>query len=170
MFIGYVELDDTLTAVVLIRDAARTPVNLDAPPTVRVYGPDGLLPEATGSGSFLDSGPIQGATNATPVVVTSANHGLTTGSYVTVSGVLGNAGANGTFPVTRLTASTFELDGSVGSGDYASGGTWNVAGLYRYQVEAAAVDGFESGVCYTALVQGAVAGVATAETQSFVVT
>lgn len=170
MFIGYVELDETLTALVLVRDAARTPVNLDDPPTVRVYGPDGLVAAATVAGTLLDSAAIVDATEATPVVVTSENHGLTTGTYVTVEGVVGNAGANGSFPITRLTASTFELDGSVGDGAYASGGTWNVSGLYRYEVAATAADGFESGLCYTALIQGAVAGVATAETQAFVVT
>jgi hypothetical protein len=170
MFIGYVVLDETLHAVVLIRDAARTPVNLDAAPRVRVYGPDGLVAAATGVGSFLDTAAVTDASNTTPIVVTSPAHGLTTGTYVTVSGVLGNAAANGSFTVTRLTASTFELDGSVGGGAYTSGGVWNVAGLYTYSVAAEAARGFEAGLCYAALIQGAVAGVPTAETQTFIVT
>lgn len=170
MFIGYVELEDTLHAVVLIRDAARTPVNLDDLPTVRIYGPDGLVAAATTGGTLLDSGAITGATNAAPIVVTCANHGLTDGVYVTVSGVAGNTAANGSFAVTRLSASTFSLDGSTGNGAYTSGGTWNVAGLYAYAVEALAADGFEVGLCYTVLIQGAVSGVATAETQTFIAT
>lgn len=170
MFIGYVQLGETLSAVVLTRDSARTPVNLDALPSVRVYGPDGLVAAATTAGTLLDTGAITGATNATPIVITSAAHGLTDGTYVTISGVGGNAAANGSFSVTRLSASTFELDGSTGNGTYTSGGTWSVAGLYRYTVDATAAHGFEVGLCYTALIQGEVAGVETAETQTFIVT
>jgi hypothetical protein len=170
MFIGYVQLGEMLTAVVLTRDSARTPVDLDAPPSVRVYGPDGLVAAATTAGARLDTGPVTGATDATPIVITSATHGLTTGTYVTVSGVGGNTNANGSFTVTRVSGATFELDGSAGNGAYTSGGTWGVAGLYRYEVEATASAGFEVGLCYTALIQGAVAGVETAETQTFIVT
>ncbi len=79
IFLGYVQLEDTLTAPVLILDASRTPVNLDSLPTVRVYGPLGLVAEVTAMGSLLDSGAVTGATQATPIVITSASHGLTTG-------------------------------------------------------------------------------------------
>src|SRR5262249_39477086 len=40
---------------------------------------------------------ISGASNAGPIVITSRNHGLTTGQQVSVAGVVGNAAANGTF-------------------------------------------------------------------------
>lgn len=69
--------------------------------------------------------PITDATNATPIVITSANHGLTTGAVVSISGVGGNAAANGIFTVTVVDANTFSLDGSTGSGAYTSGGAWS---------------------------------------------
>lgn len=67
---------------------------------------------------------VNAATNASPIeVTTTANHGLTTGDTITISGILGNTAANGTFEVTVTGATTFELDGSTGSGSYVSGGT-----------------------------------------------
>ena len=71
------------------------------------------------------SGAVTGATNASPVVITSAvPHGLVTGDLVALSGVAGNAGANEDWLVTVLSSTTFSLDSSVGTGVYASGGTW----------------------------------------------
>jgi hypothetical protein len=66
---------------------------------------------------------ITAASNATPIVVTSAAHGLSTGDPVTVASVGGNTAANGDFVVTRIDANSFSLDGSVGNGAYTSGGT-----------------------------------------------
>ncbi len=65
---------------------------------------------------------INGATNASPIVVTAAAHGLETGDRVTIASVGGNTAANGSFTVTVLSSSTFSLDGSVGNGAYTSGG------------------------------------------------
>ena len=70
------------------------------------------------------TGTITGATNATPIVVTSTAHGRSVGDSVVVSGVLGNTGANGTWTISAVTANTFTLSGSAGSGAYTSGGTW----------------------------------------------
>ena len=67
---------------------------------------------------------ITGATNATPVVITSAAHGLATADVVQVLAVGGNTGANGLWAVTVLTANTFSLDGSVGNATYTSAGMW----------------------------------------------
>jgi hypothetical protein len=66
---------------------------------------------------------ITAASNATPIVVTSTAHGLTTGDPVTVASVGGNTAANGDWVVTRVDANSFSLDGSVGNGAYTSGGT-----------------------------------------------
>lgn len=67
---------------------------------------------------------ISAATNASPIVITtSASHGYTTGDVVTIVGVLGNTAANGTWPITVLTGTTFSLTGSTGNGAYTSGGT-----------------------------------------------
>jgi hypothetical protein len=63
---------------------------------------------------------VTNATKASPIVITSPNHGLTTGHQVIVSGVGGNTAANGLFPITRIDANTFRLDGSTGNGDYAA--------------------------------------------------
>lgn len=73
---------------------------------------------------------ITGATNATPIVITTGtNHNLRTGRRVRVFGVLGNTAADGTWSITRLSDTTFELDGSAGNGAYTSGGT-AVSGIW----------------------------------------
>lgn len=66
---------------------------------------------------------ITGATNATPIVITSTAHGYVNGYTAVVSGVLGNTAANGTWVVSAVTTNTFELTSSVGNGAYTSGGT-----------------------------------------------
>lgn len=66
---------------------------------------------------------VTGATNASPIVVTTAAHGLATGDVVTLASVGGNTAANGTFRVTVVSSTTFQLDGTTGNGAYTSGGT-----------------------------------------------
>lgn len=67
---------------------------------------------------------ISGATNATPIVITTTtNHGLATGDFVQIHRVSGNVAANGLWQITVLSPTTFSLDTSVGSGAYAGGGT-----------------------------------------------
>ncbi len=65
---------------------------------------------------------VSDATNATPIVVTTATHGYATGAKVTVNLVGGNTAANGLWTITVLSATTFSLDGSTGNGAYTSGG------------------------------------------------
>src|SRR5580704_758886 len=72
----------------------------------------------------VPTGTVTGATDAGPIVITSANNGLVTGNSVTIGGVLGNTAANGTFTITTLNANQFELNGTTGNGTYTSGGTW----------------------------------------------
>jgi hypothetical protein len=67
---------------------------------------------------------VSGATNASPIVVTSTGHSLNTGDAISISGVAGNTAANGTFTVTKVDANTFSLNGSTGNAAYTSGGTW----------------------------------------------
>lgn len=69
-------------------------------------------------------GTITAATNASPIVVTSAGHGLANGDQIYVNAVEGNRAANGLFEVANVTADTFELVGSTGSGSYLTGGKW----------------------------------------------
>lgn len=72
---------------------------------------------------------VSGATNASPIVITtSASHGLAAGQYVTIASVGGNTAANGTWKVGAVTSTTFQIlnpDGSntTGNASYTSGGT-----------------------------------------------
>lgn len=77
----------------------------------------------------LVGGGITGATNGNPIVITTASaHGLASSNVVFISGVTGNTAANGLWPITVLSATTFALvgAGSIGNGAYVSGGTVNV--------------------------------------------
>lgn len=65
---------------------------------------------------------ITGATNASPISITSATHGYSTGDIIHVTGVGGNTAANGLFALTNTGTNTFTLDGSTGNGSYTSGG------------------------------------------------
>ena len=67
---------------------------------------------------------IVGATNASPIVITTAGpHGRSTGDIVTIVNVGGNGAAKGTFTITVLTSTTFHLGGgSAGDGAYTGGG------------------------------------------------
>jgi hypothetical protein len=67
---------------------------------------------------------VTGASNTSPISITSTGHTLTTGARVTISGVLGNVAANGTWDITVVDSDHFTLDGSVSSGAYTSGGTY----------------------------------------------
>ena len=77
---------------------------------------------------------ITGATNATPIVITSNAHGLSNGMSVTIAGVGGNTAANGTFTVASVATNTFALTTAAGAnvagnGSYTSGGIWTINAL-----------------------------------------
>ncbi|HXB69951.1 MAG TPA: neuraminidase-like domain-containing protein [Candidatus Acidoferrales bacterium] len=55
-------------------------------------------------------------------ITTAAPHGYQTGMRVSISGVLGNAVANGTSTITVTSPTSFTLNGSSGNGDWTSGG------------------------------------------------
>ncbi|SFI15061.1 beta-1,3-glucanase family protein [Planctomicrobium piriforme] len=89
---------------------------------------------------FLESyanQPVAGAVQATGAInnltftsqqliqILSPNHGLATGDVVTVSGVNGVPGANGTFVVTVVDSNNFTLNGTTGSGSFTGGGVWS---------------------------------------------
>lgn len=70
-------------------------------------------------------GNVEGATNASPIVITSEDHGLENGDLVLVSQVKGNLGANGVWTVANKTDDTFELEDSTGTDAYVAGsGKW----------------------------------------------
>jgi hypothetical protein len=88
------------------------------------------LLDLDGSPTDLGVKAITGATNATPIVVTSTAHGFADGDIVVIRGVGGNTAANGTWKVASQTANTFALTtatrttslNSTGNGAYTSGG------------------------------------------------
>ncbi len=71
------------------------------------------------------TGTITGATNASPMVITSVAHGRSNGDLVGIKSIGGNTAANDyTWRVANAAADTFELEGSTGNGVYTTGGTW----------------------------------------------
>lgn len=69
---------------------------------------------------------ITGATQANPVVITAASHGMDNGNVVDISGVVGMTELNGnTYAIANVTTNTFELENIDGTGftAYTSGGT-----------------------------------------------
>ncbi|WP_146408387.1 dockerin type I domain-containing protein [Allorhodopirellula heiligendammensis] len=70
---------------------------------------------------LLGSENIDNATNASPIVVTTATgNAFRTGDLVRITGVQGNTAANGEFTVTQINSTTFSLNGSVGNGAYSA--------------------------------------------------
>lgn len=68
---------------------------------------------------------ITAMTNASPIVVTSAGHGLSNGDQVLVRFAEGNTAANrGVWTVANKTTDTFELAGSTGNGVWTANGEW----------------------------------------------
>jgi hypothetical protein len=169
-FSGFVQLGDTLVLFVLITDSSSQPIEPDAAPTFRIYGPSGLLPSAGGTCTPAHTGTVTAASNASPIAITSGGHGLATGQIVTISGVSGNTAANGTFTITKVDADHYTLNGSTGNGNYTSGGTWRLTGLYKATVPALGGSGFESNETYVAHLAWLASSSPRAATQSFGVT
>jgi hypothetical protein len=96
---GIIELRDEFFVYGTIR-------NLERP-----YGPVGAINGVSTDGS----GGIR--------ISTSAAHGLFTGYKVTIASVGGVPNANGVWIITKVTDTTFDLDGSTFAGSYTSGGT-----------------------------------------------
>lgn len=93
--------------------------------TDKTAGKPSIVTVTTNSGTTtINSGAITGATNATPIVITSTAHGLSTGTTVTIASVGGNTAANGTWVIDVTSANAFSLRTSAGNGAYTSGGTW----------------------------------------------
>ncbi len=147
-FIGMFALGTTLAAAITIVNASNAPIDPTVNPTYRVYEGDTLLTNGTGSLSKADTGTITGATNVSPISITSNTHGLQTGNIVTITGVGGNTAANSTYVITRTGANTFTLDGSTGNGNYTTGGSFHITGLYKLSLTVSAGNGYEVGKQY----------------------
>lgn len=95
-----------------------------------------------GDGVALAPLALTAATQTSPITVTtSAPHGVVDVSYATVSGVLGNTGANGSWVVETVTPTTLRLRNSVGTGTYTSGGTLTRQSTFAYIAELTDVQG-----------------------------
>ena len=91
------------------------------------------LDGSKGNGPYRAGGDISGATNASPIVITSSTQSPATGTSVRISGVKGNSAANGTWTIKAGdTPNTFSLNGSVGNCEYTSGGKWT-SGSWTWQ-------------------------------------
>ncbi len=169
-YLGFVALGSSIPGAQVTKNTSTgAPVNADAVPTYRVYGPSGLMTNGTGSLAFKDTGSITGATNVSPISITATGSKLSTGTSVTITGVGGNTAANGTFVVTRVDDNTFTLNGSTGNGNYTTGGTWNVTGLYGFTFTPTTGNGFASGQTYTVLISWAISSVQQADMGTFTV-
>lgn len=159
MYQGFIDENDGGTLVFQLRTAAGAPVEPDSTPKFKIVGPSGLISgaSASGSASSLESGSITGASNASPIVVTSAGHTVVVGQSVKIASVGGNTAANGTFTVSAVTSNTFTLSGSTGNGAYTSGGTWRTTGLYKVTISS--TQGLTPGQTYTCILTWLESGV-----------
>lgn len=99
-------------------------------------------PSATLKNATLATKTITGATSASPIVISAAGHGFTTGQSILISGVVG-INANGKWLITVIDADKFSLNGSTGNGTWSSGGTPQATSV---TVTTSAAHGFVSGV------------------------
>lgn len=108
---------------------------------------------------------ITGATNASPIVITSATHELSSGDVIRVSSVGGNTAANGDWQITKVDSNSFSLDGSTGNSNYTSGGTWTAdsCALPLSYVDTDASDGIRKVGTPTTLASVAAHGLTTGD-------
>ena len=103
------------------RQPARTPRLFDI---LGQWLPSNPLPPDLASAIAGPAIKVIAASNTPPISITTASpHGLQTGVQVTITGVVGNTGANGVFNITVTGPATFTLNGSTGNGAWTSGGT-----------------------------------------------
>jgi hypothetical protein len=89
-----------------------------------------------------DEASISDATNATPIVITSSNHGFKDNAVVLIEDVEGNTNANGTWRVVNASDHTFEIvdpdtgDDIIGNSAYTTGGTIKLAEFTKCRLRA----------------------------------
>ena len=151
-YIGHRALfDDDLNKITLVVDLACDGVNGVGTRSVTPYYttddihwvgmdvPTNYVPLSVGDGTYKEyqfetpgQSTITGATNATPIVISAPGHKRKNNEVVTITTIVGNDAANGTFRVVNATADTFELTDPdtgayiPGNGEYVSGGVINI--------------------------------------------
>ena len=119
------EQDNVDARVALFKNGAQATSNVEFSLTPMLSGYAAAASTAA-TGYRQKTGTLTDATNASPIVITTAaNHTLTTGDQITITGVNGNTAANGTFIIERTGATTAKLQGSTGNGAYTSAGSWS---------------------------------------------
>lgn len=73
-------------------------------------------------------GTITDVSQGTPMIVTSAGHGLSTNDIVAITQVVGIPEVNDEWQITVVSTNAFSLNGSVASGVYGGGGVWQNVG------------------------------------------
>lgn len=109
--------------------------------TIKIMGspaPTSLAQNATWTGGGqLPTQTITSSTNATPIVITKAAHGLASNEFVIVYGHTTNTNANGTWKITVIDANTFSLNGSTGNGVGGASGNFRPCTNYVVQLTSA---------------------------------
>jgi hypothetical protein len=143
----------SLPIMIAVRNASGVLTQPDGDVTLRSWDDGGL--DLTETADPLVSLTVDGATNASPIVVTTTTaHGLQTGMRVTISDVGGNTAANGTFVITKVSDTTFSLNGSTGDGAYTSGGTAVRTGIYAKEIAGTDLDATARTITATFAVAG----------------
>jgi len=91
-----------------------------------------VVASKAGAGVIAVKGPwlaITAASNAQPIVVTTATHGLSVNDWVEITGALGNTNANGVWRCNAVATTTCTLSGAVGNGTYTGGGRMRALGV-----------------------------------------
>jgi len=84
--------------------------------------------ETTTGEYYLESQAVSAMTGdqVSPIIITSAIHGLESGYEIVISGSTGNTAANGTWTITKIDENEFSLNGSTGDGIYIASASWSL--------------------------------------------
>lgn len=126
-------LNGAMTAGPSTAASCTTPATTATIPTISPSSVAVVTTPFTASITVTDTTPasVSAATNTSPIVVTAAAHGCKVGStvYVRITGVTGNTAANvSNAPAVVIDADTLSLTGTIGNGNYISGGIVNMTG------------------------------------------
>lgn len=119
---------------------------------VEVKQPTDYVPVAIGDGTFRQyrfetpaEATVTGASETTPITISSASHGFQENAIVEITGVTGNTNANGIYRAVSVTDDTFDLvdpdtgQEIAGNGAYTGSGTFQMAEFtqmrYRFLLE-----------------------------------